>query len=248
MKQWLLLLLIASFGTVCLAQTADTEESEQTPAEEQADKKQEKLIPIGERYIRDYIFVPLRSGQSSAHRIVHRGIRTGTKVELLASNEETDYSLIRLANGTEGWIGTQYLQEEPTAAIQLQQARQTIERLSSTAGSAGEQLLALEAENRTLKQDLEQTRRTSERLSKELEHITSLSENAVALHEENQTLLKENEAIRSRQDTLVADNDRLRSELKRGDFLNGAIAVILGIIATLVIQYFQRSRKRSDWV
>ena len=37
-------------------------------------------------YIRDTLYVPLRGGQSSEHRILHKGIPSGTELELLEVN------------------------------------------------------------------------------------------------------------------------------------------------------------------
>lgn len=234
------ILLVAA--SVTIAQDDNAEQTEQ-----QAEPQQEKQAPIGDRYIRDYIYVPLRSGQSNAHRIVHRGLRTGTKVQLLQENPDTEYSQVRLDNGLEGWIGTQYLQAEPTDSIKLAQAQKTIQRLSQSAGSAGEQLLELEKENRRLTSELEQLNQQYQSQKQELEKIRQLSANAIELDKQNRQLLQDYERLKSRQDTLQAENARLTAELKRDDFLNGAIAVILGILATLVIQYFYRSRKRTDW-
>lgn len=202
---------------------------------------------IGQRYVRDYILVPVRSGQSEAYRILHRGIRSGTRVDLLETNEDSGYSRIRLSNGIDGWIGTQYLQEEPTADVRLQEAQRTIQRLSSASGSTGAKLLELENENQALKQELQQTQNMLTQTRQELEHLQSISSNAVALDEDNKRLLKENEAMKNRRDTLKAENDRLEDALQRDEFFNGALAVILGIIATLAIQYFQRSRRRTEW-
>lgn len=225
--------------------TASEDAPDKQPADQQSTTNSKE--PIGERYIRDYIYVPLRSGQSEAYRIVHRGLRTGTRVLLLEENPDTDYSKVRLSNGLEGWIGSQYLQKEPTAAMKLEEAQKTIKRLSQSAGSAGQELLDLEKNNRKLKSELEQLQEKYQHQASELERITSLSGKAIELDEENNDLMKSNERLKSSQDTLKAENARLASELKRDDFLNGAIAVILGIIATVVVQYFYRSRKRSDW-
>lgn len=234
-------LILALLG----AQPLHAETADDTADAGQATTSQRNVI--GQRYIRDYIYVPLRSGQSEAHRIVHRGIRSGTMVSLLEQNDESGYSLVRLGNGLEGWMGSQYLQQEPTAEKRLEEAQHTISRLSSTAGSAGEQLLALESQNRELDQSLRQLQSAHDKLQQDFDHLNAISGNAQTLHDDNNRLMKENEAMKSRQDTLQVENARLTHELKRNDFLDGAIAVILGIIATLVIQYFYRSRKRTDW-
>lgn len=202
---------------------------------------------IGTRYIRDYVMVPVRSGQSEAHRIVHRGIRSGTRIELLETNAESGYSRIRLNGGIEGWVGSQYLQEEPTAELRLQEANRTISRLTSSTGSVGAKLLETENENNSLKKELSETQKALSQTRNELEQLQAISANAVAMNDENKRLLKENETLKNRHDTLKADNHRLEEALQHDEFMNGAIAVLLGIIATLVIQYFQRTRKRTEW-
>ena len=55
-------------------------------------------------YIRDTIYVPLRGGQSSEHRILHKGIASGTALELLEVNDDTGFSQVRTASGMQGWI------------------------------------------------------------------------------------------------------------------------------------------------
>ena len=58
-------------------------------------------------YVKDVLFVPLRGGQSTEYTLLHKVIKSGTAVELLAENKTTGYSRIRLANGLEGWIKSQ---------------------------------------------------------------------------------------------------------------------------------------------
>lgn len=202
-----------------------------------------------QRYVRDLVSVPVRTGQSNAYRIVHHGITSGTKVTVLEDNPETNYSRIRLVSGVEGWIESQYLQKQETAAMRLKEAEATIKRLTDSEGSVGAELLTLEKEHKALNIELEQNQQKLQEASQELERIKTVSANAINLDSENKKLLKELENLKHQRDTLSADNNRLNDELKRNEFINGAIAVLLGIIATLIIQYFYstRSRKRSEW-
>ncbi|MEX1236901.1 MAG: hypothetical protein WD994_01390, partial [Pseudomonadales bacterium] len=39
-------------------------------------------------YIRDTLYVPLRGGQSSEYRILHRGVKSGTPLELIEENAD----------------------------------------------------------------------------------------------------------------------------------------------------------------
>lgn len=202
-----------------------------------------------QRYVRDFVSVPVRTGQSNAYRIIHQGITSGTKVTVLEDNAESNYSLIRLSNGLEGWIQSQYLQKQATAAIRLKEAEATIARLSDSEGSVGAQLIELEKTHKALIKEYEQAQANLKKTSEELDKIRAISSNAINLDRDYKELLKELENLKHQRDTLSADNNRLNDDLKRNEFINGAIAVLLGIIATLIIQYFYRTRSRrhSDW-
>ena len=206
------------------------------------------LSPIGERYIRDYLFVPLRSGESSSHRIVHKGLKSGTYVNLLKTSEDGKYSLVRTSKNKEGWLPSQYLVEEPTAAIKLKEAQSLIQQLTSEAGPISERLVKAEELNRNLSNDLEKLKRENNNLRKELDHIKGLSSNVLKLDEAHKSLMKEFEVVKNKRDTLVIETQQLEEKLKSDEFLNGALAVIFGIIATLIIQYLTRTRRRSsEW-
>ena len=75
------------------------------------------------RYVADVFYVPLHSGNSTKHRIVHRGIKTGTKLTLLQADEQAGLSKVRTPGGTEGWIQNQFLSPTPIARILLADAR-----------------------------------------------------------------------------------------------------------------------------
>ena len=69
----------------------------------------------GIRYVSDNLTVPLRSGPSNGHRILHRGLPSGTRLTVLGEDADAGFINIRTDRGTEGWIPTQYLVAEPIA-------------------------------------------------------------------------------------------------------------------------------------
>ena len=207
----------------------------------------ESAAPIGERYIRDYIYVPLRSGTSNSHRIVHKGLKSGVIVSLLDEDKDSNYSLVRTSKGIEGWVPSQYLIDQPTAAIKLKEANQTIKQLTQNTGPLSEKLVAAEKQVQTLTRDLQKLEREHKSLQKELERIKGLSSDAIHLDENNKSLLKELELTKNETDTLKAENNRLQTELTNNDFWYGVLAIIVGMIATVTIQNFAKSRKRSEW-
>lgn len=201
-----------------------------------------------QRYISDTLFVPMRSGVGNQYRIVHRGLKSGTPLTLIQEDKENGWSQVRTNAGIEGWLRNQYLTAEPTADIKLAQAEKTIDRLSSKAGPLSEKLLTSEKENQQLQQELTEIKQEKNLANKELDRIKNLSENVMSLDDENKNLLQENEQLKHQRDTLKAENNRLSEKLKSDEFIYGAYAILLGIIATLIIQYLTRSRRRSsEW-
>lgn len=198
------------------------------------------------RYVSDILYVPMRSGAGNKFRVVHRGLKSGTAVTVLA-DDGNGWSQVKTNKGKEGWMPTSYLLKKPTASIYLKQAQKTIDQLSSKAGPLSEQLLAQQKENRALNTQIETLQKGNNLLQKELERIKGLSSNAIQLNQDNIALLQDNEKLKREHDTLQAENTRLATKLKSDDFMYGVLTVILGMIFTLIIQYFTRTRRRSEW-
>lgn len=198
------------------------------------------------RYVSDILYVPVRSGAGNKFRIVHRGLKSGTAVTVLA-DDGNGWSQVKTNRGKEGWMPTSYLLKKPTASIYLKQAQKTIEQLSSKAGPLSEQLLTQQKENQTLNKQIDALQKENNLLQKELERIKALSSSAIKLNQDNIALLQDNEKLKYEHDTLLAENTRLSNKLKSDDFMYGVLTIILGMIITLIIQYFTRTRRRSEW-
>ena len=68
------------------------------------------------------------------------------------------------------------------------------------------------------------------------------------LDEDNRRLVVSSEQLRSQLDMLEAENQRLHDKVDSEDFLNGALAVLLGVIITLVVpRLWPKRRKSSSW-
>ncbi|MBT8149487.1 MAG: hypothetical protein KJO24_06115, partial [Gammaproteobacteria bacterium] len=51
-------------------------------------------------YVADVFYVPLHSGKSTKHRIVHRGLKTGTPLTILEADDEAGFTRVRTNGGT----------------------------------------------------------------------------------------------------------------------------------------------------
>lgn len=199
-------------------------------------------------YVSDKQLIPLRSGPGSNYRITHRGIPSGTKLEISRTSENGEYAEITTVKGTQGWIRTQYLMTELPAQNKVDAAQQKALTLT-------EQNRTIKAETKTLKQErtelLAQVKNTSGSLdgtTEELAKLKKISGNAEQLDIDNRRLMVASEELRSEVETLEAENQRLQDNLKSKAFMDGAIAVLLGVIIALVVpRIWPTRRKNSSW-
>lgn len=200
------------------------------------------------RYVSDKQLIPLRSGPGSNYRVTHRGIPSGTQLEVNRTSINGEYAEITTVKGTEGWIRTQYLMTELPAQNKVDAAQQKAQSLAA-------QNRTFRAESKTLKQErtelLTQVKNTSGSLDSTTEALAKLekiSGNAVQLNTDNNRLMIESEELRSEVETLEAENQRLQDNLESEAFMDGAIAVLLGVIIALVVpRIWPTRRKNSSW-
>ena len=176
-----------------------------------------------EAYIRDTLYVPLRGGESSEHRIIHRGIKSGTPLERLETNELTGYTRVRTGNGLEGWLLTQYLVDEPIASTQL--------------GSVKSELQSLDTKHQQTLLSLKETKKAREVLAgqnalliEDLATITTLSANVVVIDNQNKRLSKERDVLLQKIKDLNELTDALSDDRAQQWFLRGAGVVLIGLL------------------
>lgn len=200
------------------------------------------------RYISDTQYIPLRTGPGNDYRVIHNGLPSGTRLKVSRSSKKSGYSEVTTDKGTSGWVRTQYLMKELPAKNKLDAALAKAEALSS-------ENIALKAEAETLANDrvalLNQVNSTEGNLDNtaaELARIKQVSGNAVQLDIDMRRLTLETEELRSEGEKLKAENLRLQDNLDNEAFLNGAFAVVLGVIVALVVpRLWPRRRNGSSW-
>lgn len=197
------------------------------------------------RYIDDSLLVPLRSGASSKHRIVHRGLKSGTQLSVIEQQQE--YSFVKTNSGLEGWIPNQYLSRSPAAKDQLVKVLAQLEDSKARNKSLSVQVKDLTSNSTEKAQSLGRLSQESERLRTELKKIKEVSAKAIQLDIDNRDLLETNEILRTEVDVLQAENQRLVKSEKNEAFINGILAVIVGIIISLVVPRLKPRKRNSEW-
>jgi len=200
------------------------------------------------RYISDSQYVPLRSGAGSKFRIVHRGLPSGTKLTLLEEDTEAGYARVTTPGGTEGWIRIQYLLNNPIARDRLAAAQAAQQTLQKQVNNLKRELQASQGKLKETRGQLASNEKKLSNTGSELTEIKRISSNALNLDRSNRQLVEEAEVLKSRIEVLEADNQRLLDSESNEAFLNGALAVALGVLITLIVpRIWPKRRPSSSW-
>ncbi len=200
----------------------------------------------GTWYVTDRVLVPIRSGAGPDFRIVNSGLPSGTVLLVFGESEDGEWAEIQTRAGIRGWMPSQFLQAEPPASLMMNELKLEVEQLRSERDQVVSQLnqrssAADEADDTisTLRSELEAT-------TNELTEVKRVSAAALDLDALNQQLVAEIESERSDADLLRLENVRLRERIANNQILDGALAVLLGVILAVVTPRLWPGKKRQD--
>ena len=204
------------------------------------------LAAVGDvNYISDVLNVPLRSGPSTAHRIVHRGLPSGTQLTILATDEEAGFTQVRTAGGMEGWVTSQYLVGTPIARDKLAAAEKRLKNLKAeidkerkARASIQSKYKETEANNQTLNSQLQA-------LSKELAELKLVSADPIKEHARNVELTQQNTNLVGQVDELSTKARQLEKNVQLQWLLYGGALVLIGLILGVVLKARPRQTSYS---
>ena len=198
------------------------------------------------QYISDMVLVPVRSGAGANYRIVNRGLPSGTALLVLDQSENGEWAEIETRGGTRGWIPTQYLQKDPPAGLLINDLRLELERVRGERDRVVSQLNQSSSEASEADETIIELQSTLDSTQAELTEVKRVSAAALDLDLLNQQLVAELESERSDADLLRLENVRLRERIANNQILDGALAVLLGVILAVVAPRLWPRRKRQD--
>lgn len=184
-------------------------------------------------YIVDSIKVALRAAPGNDQKSVAM-VESGQALEVLKPGEE--WSMVRLANGAEGYLLSRYLTSAPPVRLRFDQLQEKNKTLNAQAA-------ALTEENTRLKAEIEK-----------LAAVVSTGERETAvLKSEFDAFRKEAAdvtALKSRADALAAELDQKKAELARWEsgplailenenlywFLAGAVVLLAGFFTGYAVK------------
>lgn len=216
-----------------------------------------RILPIGllgilisftvgaqEAWVSDQFEVMLRTGPSTSNAI-ERVLRSGTALEVLETDSEAGYALVRTAFGTEGWVLSRYLMNEPSAREQLEKLTGQLSSATDASSSVSQQLDAVRGEYNAANNRVAVLEREKSSLEKELADIKRTAANVLAIDKQNKDLRDQLATTEIEVSTLEQTNRELGGQATRYWFMTGALVLVVGIILGLWlprIKWQKRSR------
>lgn len=199
------------------------------------------------RYISDEVFVVLHTGPGKEYRWAAK-LTPGSRMEVASLSADGKWAEVTTSRGTSGWVSTEFLTTEAPAQVKLPAAQARAEQLAAQNAELSSQVKTLQAEKLELLNKVTSTDSELGDVAQQLANLKQISGNAVQLDADNRRLVEDSENLRSEVEMLEAENMRLEDKLKSEDFINGALAVLMGVFITLVVpRLWPKRRKSSSW-
>ncbi|MCB1705119.1 MAG: TIGR04211 family SH3 domain-containing protein [Halioglobus sp.] len=196
------------------------------------------------RYVSGDQSVPLRAGAGDDYQVVHRGIPPGARLIVSRTSDDGLWADITTDAGVTGWIPAQKLLVEPlTPEVAPAGVAEAAVDGDDTDQDAAPGDGAVELADQLKVRDEQ-----FNAVAQELYRLKQVSGKAEQLDIDNRRLVEITENLRSEVEMLRAENMRLQDKVESEDFMNGALAVLLGVVIALVApRLVPKRRKSSSW-
>ena len=196
------------------------------------------------RYVSEDLEVGVRTGTTLQHRIIRNAV-SGERVTVL--EQEDGHSRVRFANGTEAWILTRYLQNQPHSRERLAAVQAELDEIRSGSDDQTSRIAQLLDARRALESERETLQRQLADLESELGDLREVAARPQEIRAQNvqlQTSLLEAQN--------AAEDYRRRVEVMRADsqrrwFMTGALVTVGSLILGILLTRLPRRRRSSEW-
>jgi SH3 domain protein len=196
------------------------------------------------QYVSDHLVITVRTGQGAQFQII-KTLESGEHVKVLETTD-TGYTRIETSDGTEGWVRSQYLAEEPVASEKLVKAEAKLLKTRTALKKIKEKFVTLSKEHKVLSLQQTSLSTNKKQLDIELARINEIAKKPIILDKQNRLLQEKNVTLEKDLQRLNQENYSLKDRSQREWFIAGALVLFGGILLGLVIPKL-RGRKRSSW-
>jgi SH3 domain protein len=198
-------------------------------------------------YIKDTLYVPIRSGDSNQYRILHKGLKSGTKLNIIEENDDKTWVKVTTENGIEGWLPSQFISNTKTANLLVDSYKNDAEKARKELNELKTSYANTDAELKKESSTAEEYFNENTKLTLELQKIKSISSNAIAMDQNYQNLLEQHELLKTKYDTLFAENENLKADQRLSFLLYGAGLIILGMLLMIILPMLKPKQRFSEW-
>ena len=197
------------------------------------------------RYVSDEFFVPLRETPCPRCKIVHWGVKSGTKVDLFEVKD--GWGLVATKKGYKGWMEEQFISPTPAGRQLLTQANQEKSDIADRVMQLNEHIKNLEQQSEEWQQKIEAIANDNQNLRAQISEVKGISSDPIALNKQNQTLVKQNHMLQTDNDVLQAEVEVLANDHRNQSFIYGGITVFLGALLAILIPRLRGRKRLSEW-
>lgn len=197
------------------------------------------------KYVSDELIITMRTGQGSQYQIL-KTLPSGTRLEVLETNDETGYSKVRIPDGKEGWVLNRFLTEEPIAREKLAAAQSKLQRTMEQNKALKEELANLKNNNTDLEAERNALINQQEKAKSELDRLNQVAAQPLQLDKQNRDLKQQNVSLEKELQLIQQENQVLKDRSQREWFIAGAGVLLGGMLLGLILPKI-RWRKKSNW-
>lgn len=191
-------------------------------------------------YISDKLKVTVRRGPSTEYKILDIA-ESGDRVEILETGQE--WTLVKLANGREGYVTTRYLVSGPTYAIRFEQLQVKQKALTQQATALLDENTKLRGENKLLKTTLNGTEKSLKKLDGDYQELKTGSAEFLTLKTKYKKISEQLAEQAKRADKLDKELSKVELNQYIKWFLAGSGVLLVGFIVGFSAR---RSRRRPS--
>ena len=195
--------------------------------------------------VSDQFEIMLRTGPATSHAI-ERMLASGTQLEVLEQDRDKGYTRVQTRAGTEGWVLTRYLMQEPSAREQLATLSSQLSSASERGSSMGTQLETIRREQKNAVSQIQTLQREKSDLESKLEEIKQTAANVLAIDSKNQTMQQRLTEFEIQVGALEKENEDLAQRKTLNWFIVGALVLFGGVLLGLILPRM-RWQKRSRY-
>ena len=175
-------------------------------------------------YVSEDFEITMRTGPGTDRKIISL-IQSGKALEMVEKGE--DWSMVRTANGKEGWVLNRYLTEDQPCAMVLDRVRQDYDVLATQYKDVKAQYDELSAQRKALNENLTQSQQERDELSQAYSTLKKESAEYLKLKKRHQQVAADLEAEKTRSAKLDDENMQMkRSRIIQWVLTGGGIMLV----------------------